>query len=1223
MSHPSELDVFRCQLDGINLIEASAGTGKTWNICGLYLRLLLERRLDVQQILVVTFTNAATAELRERIRTRIVESADYLTQRNDLAGDPFVPRLIAELMDQHAIDADEILRRLDLALQTFDEAAIFTIHGFCQRALADNPFSAGLPMAMELVQDDSDLLMEAVHDFWRRHIAGDALTPMSAAYLDARGDTPQKYAKLLERHLAKPLAICRWPDDIDDTVSMDGAALEAAYVLARATWLTQRDDILALLNDSLSSLNGKTYKPESLLQGAQSWDEIFRASGPLIALGEKCELYCASKLADRTKKKCVTPSHPFFDHAEAYLAQRGALDAALAIVRLRLLRSLIDEAGSQLRDLKRSRRVVSYDDMLFNVYERLTNGHFPWLAASLETRFPAALIDEFQDTDPLQYEIFHTIYGAGDAPVFLVGDPKQAIYSFRNADLHTYLRAKQQTRAEHSLVANQRSSEGLLTALNGLFETNLRAFMLPGLDYQRVAYGKKPRKSFVDLSEARADLQVWRLPADGTDPIPKKLARRAVVQATAAEIARLMNEAGAGRITVNGMPLRPGDIAVLVRSHAQGTEMKRALAALRIGSVELSQASVFETVDAEDLETVLKAILEPARDRLVRAALATELFGCDAAEIEAISSDESRLMARLHQFSGYRDTWLRRGFGVMYRRLLADEHVARRMLGRPDGERRLTNFLHLGESLHQTAETHPSPEALLRFLQTRRSDGTTDDSAQLRLESDQNLVQIVTIHKAKGLEYPIVFCPFLWDGRTSFADSGIEGREYHDEDDLPVIDFRGEGIAAAEHRAIKDKIRLENAAEFLRLIYVALTRAVYRCYLVAGCYSLISFGKPSATESRRSMLNWLVAGTGTPSQDWFNHTKSVAEIHAAWDALAHRAGPSVDVSPLPLLAGTPIDNMAPDPESLMALTAPAQIAEGWRLSSYSGLSYGAISEQAASDHDGRIIALPRIDPLPAAVAMDDILRFPRGAAAGECAHAVFEAIDFTDSKTWDGAIASALTNFPQTLYGLPETVQRQRLSSMLYRLVDDVMRTEIIDGLRLNTIPADRRLTELDFSLPVPQMSATHLNDTLKALGYAVPRLTFGRLIGYLKGFIDLVFEHRGRYFILDWKSNHLGYEPADYATAPVSAAMAEHGYHLQYLLYTVALDRYLRRRMANYDYEMHFGGVLYLFVRGVRPTWRAAAGSPPGVYFHRPDAGDVRRLNAILNASQPEATTR
>ncbi|MGB0127972.1 MAG: UvrD-helicase domain-containing protein, partial [Rhodocyclaceae bacterium] len=907
MSDARELDVFHCGLDGINLIEASAGTGKTWNICGLYLRLLLERGLEVQQILVVTFTNAATAELRARIRSRIVEVLAFLRSGMAPQGDPFVGQLVEALETRCGFDHAALASRLDLALQVFDEAAIFTIHGFCQRALADTPFAAALPMAVELVQDDAELVNQAVQDFWRRHIAADGLDPALAAYLLQRKDSPEKYAALLRRHLSKPLAICRWPDE---PAPIDMAGLTRAYAAARAAWQTRREAIVGALLAALPVLNANSYKADSVQRGASGWDNFFAANDPLAAVdveGDKLALFRVEVITKRTKKGQKPPADPFFQQAEAFLAARASMEDALERARLRLIRRLLDEAGDALREGKRQQRVVSFDDMLFNVYERLAGGECPWLAPSLRTRFPAALIDEFQDTDPLQFAIFDAIYGDGASPLFLVGDPKQAIYSFRHADLHTYLQARQRATEEYSLAHNQRATAGLIGALNALFGANGRAFLLPGLNYRETCTGTKPRAPFHDRTEQRADLQVWTLPG-GNEALPKVGARAAAVAATGTEIARLLAEAGRGRITLDGRPLRPGDIAVLVRSHSQGSEIKQALGARGIDSVELSQASVFHTSDAEEVERVLRAVLQPTRENLLRAALATELLGFDAAAVEAISGDETRLLERVARFGQYRETWLRRGVGFMVRQLLAEEKVSLRLLARPNGERRLTNLLHLGECLHQAAETHPAPDALMRWLEERRRETAVEDFAQLRLESDQNLVQIVTIHKSKGLEYPLVFCPFLWDGRIASGGSA-EGLEYHDpgEDDRAVMDFRGGAAGDDEIALIKQRIKLETAAETVRLIYVALTRAVFRCYLVAGSYTTMSFGRTSLSESHRSLLNWLVAGDGQAPESWLEGKPSAADIGAGWSRLAANAAPHLAVAPLPAATGAVLD----------------------------------------------------------------------------------------------------------------------------------------------------------------------------------------------------------------------------------------------------------------------------------------------------------------------------
>jgi exodeoxyribonuclease V beta subunit len=1204
------LDVLRCRLDGTTLIEASAGTGKTWAICALVLRLLLERGLDVGQILVVTFTNAATAELRERIRSRIAQTLARLRGSGPGGEDRFVDELLASLRAQHRLDDGQIERRLDLALQSFDQAAIFTIHGFCQRALADTAFAAALPPALELLADDAELRLQVVNDHWRREIAGADLPPALAAHLLARRDRPEAWAKLLARAVAKPLSRTLWPEGTDAEAPIDVGALAAAHAAARRTWQAERAAIVDIVTAALPRLNARSYKPEAVRTAAEQWDRLLAVDDPLAAPAglDKLGLFTAAKLEPKKGQAPVEP-HAFFAQAEALLAARAATDDALGRRRLRLLRRLLDAGPPALRALKRERRVVGFDDMLYLLYERLAGGDRDGLAAALRGRFPAALIDEFQDTDPLQHAIFDAIYRDSGAPVFLVGDPKQAIYGFRQADLHTYLRARDAAAVRYTLADNQRSVAPLLQALNALFAANPQAFVLPGLDYHPVRLGEKRRPSWADRSLPRAPLQLWALPGSAQgEPAPKADARAAAAVACAGEVARLLAAAQRGEVVHAGRPLAGGDIAILVRSHAQGALMRRELAALGVASVELARTSIFETPDAEDLERVLAAIVDPARPRRVRAALATDLLGHDAAAVEAISADEPRLLAIVTRFAGYRAQWLERGIGVMLRLLLAGEGVTARMLARADGERRLTNLRHLAECLHDAAQTHPAPEQLLRWLQNRRTEFGGDEALQLRLESDRHLVQIVTIHRAKGLEYPVVLCPFAWDGHPGGPGERIEGREYHDDDGLPVIDF-----GLADDPEVAARVVQERAAENLRLLYVALTRAVQRCILVVGVYATRN---GSIAEAGRSPLHWLVAGAGRSLPEWLRSAPTAAQLAAAWQDFAAANPAAVGLAELPAGPWAAVEPARVAPDAIAALPPPGQIAPAWWIGSYTGLTQGARHDAAAADHDTRVAASPAVEDTAAAgVAADDILRFPRGTAAGTCLHAVFECADFTDPAGWPAAIAAALRGAnAASMAGLPE----ERLERMLARMLGDVLHTPLGAGLELARIPRSRRLVELEFHLAAPRLRADALRALLRAHGFPVPALDFGVLQGFLRGFIDLVVEHRGRFLIVDWKSNHLGWTRADYAPASLAQAMREHGYHLQALLYALALHRWLSRRLPGYRFDDHFGGAIYLFVRGVRPDWTDAAGEPLGVQRVLPSRALIEQLATLLGEDSP-----
>lgn len=1221
------LDVFACPLDGVRLVEASAGTGKTWNICGLYLRLLLEHDLAVESVLVVTFTKAATAELSTRIRDRIVDCLRVLDGA-DPGGDPFVPGLIA-CVEAAGVGAELMAERLRRALQTFDEAAIFTIHGFCQRSLADTPFAAGLPYALELAEDDSALRREVAQDFWRREIVAGAVPPLLAELLVECGDSPDAWADLLGRDMGRPLAERRW-DELDATdLAALQATLAAAYDDAARHW-HDGERVCAAVSDALERLKKNIYKPEAIDKARRQWHDWLAAADPRRALpgdkDSKLRLLGSGKLAEGVKKGEQPPEDLFFAAADTLLAARANADEALAAARLQLLRRFLGESADELRRRKRERRQIAFDDILWNAYAALTSGDQPWLAAALHQRYPAALIDEFQDTDPLQFAIFDRVYNAEGrhGSLFLVGDPKQAIYSFRSADLFTYLMARDRADARYTLAKNQRSSPALIEACNRLFGANPAVFMLDGLDYQKVGAGERQRAPLVDATDdSAAALRLWRIPRDaaleaaaeengedgGGHRLPRAEAMQRAALASAAEIARLLAAGAAGDIRLGDRPLAPADIAVLVRSHGQGARMRRALAAFGVGSVELSQASVFHTEDAEELERVLIAIAEPARERRVMAALATAAMGRSAADIAALASDEAALLAVLDRFAGWRETWLARGFGVMLRRWMSDQGVAARLLARADGERRLTNLMHLAELLQQAAGT-ASPEVLLRLLASRRAEEGGGEAAQLRLESDRNLVQIVTIHRAKGLEYGIVFCPFLFDGFPPRGDGGPM-RAWHDDDGTLVLDYRA---AAAGDEDIAARIRAERMAEDLRLAYVALTRAVYRCYLVVGCYATLNFGRPSYSQSGRSLLNWMVAGAGMDAAAWQAHKMQPAEIDARWRGLVAASGGTIALADLPDGAGTPLPPAARG-EHAPRVARPPQVAAGWKIGSFSALIFGASHEQAARDHDARQLPLEAdaaAEPAPPPAA-DDILRFPRGPVAGDCLHAVFERIDFTDPAGWDAAIAAALADHPQR--GSDPVRDGPKLKAMLRNMLADVLATPLTAGAApvvLGEMPLARRLTELGFHLPAPQLGADQLNAWLAAHGYHVPRLAFAELGGYLKGYVDLVFEHDGRYWVLDWKSNHLGEGPADYAPARLEAAMQAHGYHLQHLLYTVALHRHLAHCLPDYDYDRHFGGVLYLFVRGVRPDWQGGEGAA-GVFHHRAGRAVVEALDRLL----------
>ncbi|CAL8474518.1 exodeoxyribonuclease V subunit beta [Caballeronia sp. S22] len=1216
-----ELDVFSCALDGVNQIEASAGTGKTWNICALYVRLLLEKRLSVEQILVVTFTKAATAELHERIRSRLAGVA-HAIENGDAAGDPFIEQLFETTLAD--IDADEAAKRLRIAVSTFDQAAIHTIHAFCQRALQEAPFAAAMPFAFEMEADDSALRFELAADFWRERVEPVAArTPSFASWLVAKGAGPASLDAQLARRLKKPLAALRF----GDTNAAEAADMQALFDQACALWNAERDGIAKLLFDAEAILNKTTHKRTILDAAIDAWADYFANADCHAPPPKEALKLTATALAKGTKGKNMPPAHAFFDQADALAASAAAAEASQRAMWLDIVREWLDHAPAELAARKRARRVVSFDDLLSNLHHALVR--HAWLAEALRARYPAALIDEFQDTDPLQYAIFNRVF-APHGPLFLVGDPKQAIYSFRAADLHTYLAARDGASARYTLAVNQRSTPQIIEACNRVFEANPAAFILDGLDYQPVRAGTRKRGPFVDGTPAAAyaeiaDFCVWMLP-HGESALLKTTAHRDAAEACAAEIARLLRGAQRGEVTIGRAPLSAGDIAVLVQTHRQGSLVKRVLAAWGIGSVELAQASVFGSPDAEQIERVLAAIDTPGDLRRLRAALATDWFGLDAAALWRLEHADAAdphgepidSTSWVERFSRYRTIWHERGFAVMWRTLARELSIATRLVARPDGERRLTNVNHLAELLQARSAEQPGIAPTLRWLAAQREQQGGGEEAQLRLESDRNLVQIVTVHKSKGLEYAVVFCPFLNDGASrERSKSGLpDAREYHDDAGEAVLHY---GIEGDEDDHVSAAIAREQAAERARLVYVALTRAVFRCYVVAGFY----VSNRSTKESRRSVLNWLVAGSGKDFDAFCDEPPEEADVVAAWNAVAARSDGAIGVAPLPVIdMREPLVADAANQHEIAARVNQRILRDRWRMASFSSLiAAGARDEanqaqpaEARPDHD-ELAALDdaaRIAPSArdeSQLAPDDILAFPRGAAAGECLHRMFELADFTEPSGWPAAVERALHEHPTPA---PDALA-PRLRPMMLRLLADTVAAEIAPAMRLQTIAMTRRMNELEFLFPAQTLDFTAMRRLLAAHGFPDVALENGALRGFIKGFIDMIVEHEGRYWIIDWKSNHLGDAASDYAAAPLAVAMAEHAYHLQALIYVVALHRYLRARLSDYAYDKHIGGYLYLFVRGVRPDWRDGE-SASGVHRGRPSLELVEALDRLMS---------
>jgi exodeoxyribonuclease V beta subunit len=1179
------------ELGGRNLIEASAGTGKTYAITSLYVRLLVEQGLLPENILVVTFTEAATKELRDRIRQRIRDARDAF------AGFPTTDTLFLGLLQAAAGDsgptAAEALVRLEAALQTFDCAAIATIHGFCNRALQENAFESGSLYDTELTPLQTPLVKGLVDDFWRRTFFGTEaeLLSLAAVY----NWTPESLTGFLKGKLGNPeLEIV--PQFTAAEIGASEAACQGAFAAASGIWRSRQEEIRSLMTDHDGlRRSDKTYRHDVLEVLLEELTAYLSGDNP-YQIFAGFEKFTAGFIAGQRQKKKEPPTDPFFDCCQT-------LADSLDQRRLAFLWSLYTFVSDRLPRKKAEQNLRFYDDLLTDLLSALQGESGALLAARIRGKFRAALIDEFQDTDQVQYRIFRAIFADDRMPLFLIGDPKQAIYSFRGADIFAYLAAKDDIPAARhfTMDKNWRSTPQLVAAVNLLFSRQpRRPLLFAKLDYPQVTAAHQEQPLLLAGHDA-APLQLWFMgrEADSSKPLDLGRARTRIVTTVGREIAALLADGANGSATIGPGPVEPGDIAVIVRSHGEAGLIHEELVSRGIPAVVRSSASIFATDEAVELCTLLAALAEPNHEGKVRAALTTALLGVSGNEIARLLEEEDATEWEQHLagFRDYHDLWQSHGFTTMFRRLLTREGVRGRLLALPNGERRLTNLLHCSELLHaEESSARLGIDPLYTWFCNQVASPPEGDEHQIRLESDEKAVRILTIHVSKGLEFPIVFCPFSWGGVFANDETVV----CHDGGRM-TADFGSPDLA--RHRQLA---REESLAENLRLLYVALTRAQYRCYLVWGRFR----------HSESAALAYLLHGPqGDEPADLLDYLAeelkdvSDAALLAPLQALAGEARGALALTVNPEVSGAMVVPAATTLPALHCRTLDRRIETGWKVSSFSSFAEGHHETAELPDRDERRTGEPGAVVIPPVES--SIFAFPRGARAGTFIHEIFEKLDFAATA------AAAVATLVHDALGRSSFSGKWR--EPLTAMVQQAITVPLGRGdhcFRLADLAPHSWLTEMEFFFPLKFITAKQLTAVLQQhagsapadLGRVATLLNFREVRGMVRGFVDLVFTHNGKYYLLDWKSNHLGNRVEDYGQEQLSKAMSGNLYPLQYLLYTVALNRYLQLRDPAYCYEDHFGGVFYLFLRGID-----AAQPQFGVFHDVPVAALVQELTACL----------
>lgn len=1191
------LDPLGFPLHGSRLIEASAGTGKTWTIAALYLRLVLghggaaafARPLLPAEILVMTFTRAATSELANRVRERLVEAAAYFRGQLDhdhpARRDPY----LRELADAYPGEAERKVaaHRLVLAAETMDEAAIFTIDAWCQRMLREHAFDSGSLFDEELVSDERALFEDAAHDYWRQHVY-----PLGAGALGAVlgcwkevGALKAGVRELVTRtHL---LGDCP-AEPLGNLLPRAERAWREGLAGLKSGWSERIDEMERWIAGQ------RERQPRCFNGNKMRADLLANWFGLLRAWADDPELV----MPDLTKPAWHRLSPDGIEEAFANGFRAEVPDCFACVGRLRqeitalptvahaLQRHAAVHIAQRVRELKQRNRQFGFADMLERLKAALEGPNGEALRQRIVLQFPVAMIDEFQDTSPDQYRIFDLLYRVEQNDpaqgLFLIGDPKQSIYGFRGADIHSYLAARQATDGRHyQLGTNYRSTMAVVAAVNRVFahaEGTGEHPGYPGGAFRFRRGGVNPLPFEAVAAQGRAE----RLVSSGGDAPALALCCAGPMnnsqdyleffaQHCAEHIVGLLGDEHAG--FRDGERLRrlvPADIAILVRNRHEAAAVRRALMQRKVRSVYLSDRdSVVTSEEAADVLRWLYAVASPLDGTLARAAFATRTAGLALNELARLSSEEAAWEARVEQLKALHGAWQRQGVLAMLRRFVHELGLPARLLREPGGERRLTNLLHLAELLQEASTQLEGEQALIRWLAEQiKGMGEGGDERVLRLESDAELVKVVTVYKSKGLEYPLVYIPFAVTVRPTTRERRAFF-EFVGEDGRRRLDLsRGDESFEAVERA-----RLQ---EDLRLLYVALTRARHYLWLGVAPYS---GRKKSENLLHLSALGYL-AGGGEPIEP--------DALRARLEQLCGGVEGMV-LQDLELAAArTPLQR---DEERADLLGAPryeARFERDWSVGSFTSLVRHAVAAQPAPppapmraqeetllEEDAQVVTPPRIEDAP-------WHRFPRGSVPGNFMHEQLE---------WMAGEGFHRADEPEFMLRLGQRIERagwgHRQEDALAWLHAAVTTALPPLGASLSELRGDTApVPELEFWFPSERLDVAALDRLCRTRinkGLDRPTLPERVLHGMLKGFADLVFEHEGRYWVLDYKTNALGPGDAAYTQAAMELGMADHRYDIQGSIYMLALHRLLRSRLGDaYEPRRQLGGAVFLFLRGI-----------------------------------------
>lgn len=1182
-----ELDLSIPPAPGRNLVEAGAGTGKTFSIALLFLWQVIYREMSVDQILVVTFTDAATSELKDRIRKFLNIALDVYAGNNDESDEI---KCVSKICLYGDPDSDQIERRKIItarAIHNFDDVSIFTIHSFCQRILSDNAFETGSPFATSVIENQDEVVRQLSDDFYRSYTYKQS--DLSFALLEECG-VSLKFIYTLAKEYINHISLKITPGTTAEleksvAISFAGENLEKLY---HETGEQYKNKITGLDTAWQKEAENffkddrkfkKKYKIETIIEKLLLFFSNTETDYPLSdQFRDIISFFSRRTIIEKAflKKFAEEPvQHPFFNFCEELdeicLRYENQKDEESTARKTALIHYMLKTIKTGLDSYKNERHLISYNDMLSNL-DKAVNSNKD-LIKTVSKRFSSVFIDEFQDTDPMQYNIFSTLFSNVNTYLYFIGDPKQAIYSFRGADLETYIEAAISCKECYSLTTNFRSTSDIIDPINRIF-SNKNPFIEKSIAYREALSAKGKSSDFI-IKDGRSNFIVSLI-----DNFNKSESEQHIADNIALRIKDILalsekKSAMIGDKSDDGdkirRPVMPADIAVLTRTGKQGSKVAAAIREQGINAIEINPVSVYSSEEFFEMELLAESLSDPYCMKKLSALLCTRICGLTVNDIDDIAhNDSEKYNGYLLDIRRYADLWKRYSFNTAVCAVFEDFYTYNRILSLSNGDRIITNYNQLIEIFNRYClRNSAGPEELLFFIQMLKNEDIDDDDSEqpVRMESDEQAVIVSTIHKSKGLEYPIVFVPYCWNNSEPFANNNFV---YHKNGER-CLEIVG-GNDCDNYKKCANEILAEN----IRLLYVSLTRACNRLYLYWGNVKNRSSNFYSSALDYLFFADMLDESEDDNSNDYVQKLRSLLRTDKPdlSDTLKEKFdGINIDVEH--------INNSEHDSDKLLSKTEritnfksrvfDRAIDRSWKINSYSYITSGIYDESGHETH------------LPEQKRDENML--PPGASAGNCFHKIFENIDFKkDMEEQLVTIEDSLNR-----YGFDLSYK-----DYVLQCVSSVLKAEVMPGFKLSMLNSRDRVHEMEFYFVINNADITRL---VKIINKEYPefitneKMIVSEINGFMKGFIDLTFVYKDKIFIADWKSNYL---PGTYSESEVKDSMRRHLYHIQMIIYSVALWRYIKSRCGSFDYSM-FGGVLYLYVRGMREDCSS------GVYFDRP----------------------